>query len=62
MDINKLFASFSGVIPSKQSPSSKDKDGHRCCRSLVITEAKFGKPEAEAYTAHTFLRHAWISC
>ncbi|WMV33102.1 hypothetical protein MTR67_026487 [Solanum verrucosum] len=36
-----------------------DKDGHICCRSLVITEAKFGKPEAEAYTTHTFLRHGF---
>ncbi|KAG5600958.1 hypothetical protein H5410_032328 [Solanum commersonii] len=36
------------------------KVGQIICRSLIITEAEFGKPEAEADSAFTFLRQAWI--
>lgn len=38
------------------------KVGQIICRSLIITEAEFGKPEAEADSAFTFLRQAWILC
>ncbi|KAG5599754.1 hypothetical protein H5410_031124, partial [Solanum commersonii] len=36
------------------------KAGNKICRSLVITEAEFGKPKADS--APTFLKHDWISC
>ncbi|XP_015168512.1 uncharacterized protein [Solanum tuberosum] len=32
--------------------------GHIICRSLIIIEAEFGKPEAEADTAFTFFRQS----
>ncbi|WMV33362.1 hypothetical protein MTR67_026747 [Solanum verrucosum] len=35
------------------------KAGNKICRSLVITEAEFGKPEADSVV--TFLKHDWIS-